>query len=439
MRISMKRNRRQRLKTSTVRVATVGGAVLVCFLVILLASENALLQTIYNPATSQTYYNVTHLNMKYETVEDILDWVCSSVDRLKIVSMTNWGPSSLVILHMLEQKENCIIPVVTIDTLHLFPESYEFIESKQAALGRHFSVYKPKSYPTKEAFDLHFGEDFYQRDPKQYAYWSKIEPTYRALRELGADAWITGRRRSQAGERSTLQAFELDTASKQKTRLKINPLLYWTYDQVWEYIRTNNISYNPLYDQNYKSLGDVQTTRTVAPDEDERSGRFQGLNQSECGIHNLEMLSQADVDDLEGEAVNNNFLELDRVTLASVVLQESNEMRDGKDSIFIVFYHPQCSHCRHFEPTFFEIAERIKNAPYNSPLQNIVVARYNIGRHRLPKTAIERGLIVPGTPALYFIQHKPVYRVAKREGLKQVKPLLDWLEEEYAFRNDTTT
>jgi phosphoadenosine phosphosulfate reductase len=443
----MRRVRRRSFKRS-IKVA-IGGGMLFTFIVVILFTENSLLQSIYNPSTLSSairyhgnlhgFYNVALLNQKYKTVDEILDWICSSVTNhhLTVVSVTNWGPSSLVILHHLEQKENCDIPVVTIDTLHMFPESYDFIKSQQAALDN-FSVYRPNVYTTQEAFDNHFGEDFYQTNPQQYAYWTKIEPTHRALRELQADAWITGRRKSQGGERSTLQAFELDTASKQRQRLKINPLVDWTYDEVWEYIRSYNISYNPLYDLGYKSLGDVNSTSTVAPDAEERSGRFQGLNQSECGMHNLRMLSPAE-SDADGNKKGSDFVELNRVTLDTIVLQDSSTQRGGKDNIFIVFYHLQCSHCRHFEPIFFELAKLLKDSPDNSTLHNIVVTRYNVGRYRLPQKAKQLGFQVAGTPALFLVQHKPTFRlVQRRSGSRNAASLLRWLEEEVSSNSTAT-
>lgn len=435
----MRKARRRSLKSSV--KAAIGGATLLALVIVLLASENSLLQSVYNPialsSASMRYhgnlkgsYNLTLLNTKYKTVDEILDWICSSVSNghLKVVSLTNWGPSSLVILHMLEQRENCVIPIVTIDTLHLFPESYDFMQSKQAVLDI-FSIYKPSVYTTQDAFDHHFGSEFHKTNPEQYAYWSKIEPTYRALRELEADAWISGRRRSQGNERSTLQAFEHDTASKQKTRIKINPLADWTYDQVWDYIRSYNISYNPLYDRNYKSLGDIQSTSTVAPNGGERAGRFQGLNQSECGMHNLKMLSRSELGDEKNE-YSSDFQELNRVTLDTVVLDDYSTGRHGKDNIFIVFYHPQCSHCRHFETTFFELAKHIKDAPYNSTLHKVVVTRYNIGKYRLPAKAAKIGFKIKGTPALFLVQHKPVFRIVERRGSRSVVSLLRWLEAE---------
>ena len=99
----------------------------------------------------------------------------------------------------------------------------------------------------------------------------------------GLQAWITGLRRDQTNNRAEMQVVELDTA---RDLLKINPLIDWTNDQVWEYIRSHNVPYNALHDRNYPSIGCAPCTRAVAPGEDLRAGRWWWeQNNQECGLH----------------------------------------------------------------------------------------------------------------------------------------------------------
>jgi len=222
--------------------------------------------------------------------DDILLWAHKHFQK-SLVDVTSFGPSGLVILHKLQQLgllENT--PVVTIDTLHLFPDTYKFVEElnhTDMLKGVAVQVYRPKGYSTRKDFDEAFGADLWKTDPDKYAYLSKVEPTLRALDETHAIAWLTGRRRSQGGERTQLQVLEVDTSNTDTLlpRYKVNPLAYWPYDEVWKYIRKNHIPYNKLHDEGYKSIGDYMSTAPVDPKSAERSGRFVGLGTSECGIH----------------------------------------------------------------------------------------------------------------------------------------------------------
>ena len=67
--------------------------------------------------------------------------------------------------------------------------------------------------------------------------------------------------------------------------VKINPIADWTNDEVWDYIRENNVPYNPLHDANYTSIGCTYCTRAVRPGEDPRAGRWAGFQKTECGLH----------------------------------------------------------------------------------------------------------------------------------------------------------
>ena len=70
--------------------------------------------------------------------------------------------------------------------------------------------------------------------------------------------------------------------------VKINPLLNWTRRDVWAFIVTHNVPYNPLHDQGYASIGCWPCTRKVSAGEDERSGRWAGQAKTECGLHSLD-------------------------------------------------------------------------------------------------------------------------------------------------------
>jgi len=110
----------------------------------------------------------------------------------------------------------------------------------------------------------------------------KVEPLGRAL--AGKKAWITGMRREQAATRAGLaeQAWDED---HQLT--KINPLIDWSLDEVWDYVREFEVPYNALHDQGYPSIGCAPCTRAIEPGEDVRAGRWwwESPEQKECGLH----------------------------------------------------------------------------------------------------------------------------------------------------------
>jgi phosphoadenosine phosphosulfate reductase len=110
----------------------------------------------------------------------------------------------------------------------------------------------------------------------------KVEPLQRAL--AGNRAWLTGQRRAQSTTRAELPVQEHDEAHGLE---KFNPLADWSEDDVWQYIRANDVPYNPLHDKGYPSIGCEPCTRAIQPGEDVRAGRWWWENpeSKECGLH----------------------------------------------------------------------------------------------------------------------------------------------------------
>jgi len=142
-----------------------------------------------------------------------------------LAQVTSFGPSGLVILHKLDYLG--LLPkirVLTINTLHLFPETYKLIDNKVLQYPKmNLKVIRPECCTEKEEFDRKHGEDLWKSDPEQYSFLSKVEPMLRGLEENNVKAWITDRRRSQGGQRDDLQFLEKVSAGE--GYLKINPLL----------------------------------------------------------------------------------------------------------------------------------------------------------------------------------------------------------------------
>jgi phosphoadenosine phosphosulfate reductase len=141
-------------------------------------------------------------------------------------------------------------------------------------------VEKLKSDLTPEEQERLYGTALWSRDPDACCNLRKVEPLRKKL--SGLRAWVTSIRREQTPARASALKVEWDAKFH---LVKINPLADWTTGKVWRYIHDHNLSYNPLHDRGYPSIGCTHCTRSVQPGEDARAGRWPGFNKTECGLH----------------------------------------------------------------------------------------------------------------------------------------------------------
>ena len=214
----------------------------------------------------------------------ILQWCITTLPSL--FQTTSFGLTGLVIRDMLSKMmipRPQMVDIIFFDTLHHFPETLALLDEVRLRYSlANFHIYKPERVDSVEDFARKHGDKLWETNGDLYDWIAKVEPAQRAYRELQVNAVITGRRRSQGGRRGDLPVIEVDDAGL----IKINPLASWTFSQVREYIKANNVPYNKLLDRGYKSIGDWHSTKPVSETEDERSGRWQGQQKTECGIHN---------------------------------------------------------------------------------------------------------------------------------------------------------
>lgn len=184
------------------------------------------------------------------------------------------------------QKEIPSAPKVDqifLDTLYHFPETLDLVDKVKAKYPTiNFHIYKPEGCENEQQFQEKHGKKLWETNETLYDWLAKVEPAQRAYSDLSVAAVLTGRRRSQGANRASLDVIEADDFGL----IKINPMANWSFTQVADYIRENNVAYNALLDQGYKSIGDWHSTEPVAAGEDERSGRWKGTTKTECGIHN---------------------------------------------------------------------------------------------------------------------------------------------------------
>ena len=182
--------------------------------------------------------------------------------------------------------------IFTLDTGRLFPETYplikelvqELIDKTNLTYGILLEVFFPDYREVQRMVREEGINLFYNSIESRHRCCQirKLEPLARAFK--GLDAWICGLRREQSVTRKDMQTVEWD---EQHQLIKVNPLISWTEQQVWDYIRQNHVPYNKLHDKGYPSIGCEPCTRAVKPGEDVRAGRWwwESPDHRECGLH----------------------------------------------------------------------------------------------------------------------------------------------------------
>ncbi len=193
------------------------------------------------------------------------------------------GLEDMALLHLIRQS-NLPIGAFVLDTGRLHPETYDLLalaQDRYAPLHVFFpDALAVETYVNAEGLDA-FRRSLELR--KACCAIRKVEPLKRALG--GASGWITGLRRDQSPTRSTAAAFELDWAHG--GILKVNPLIDWTLDNTWTYLKAHDVPVNPLHHAGFPSIGCAPCTRAIAPGEDPRAGRWwwEAPEHKECGLH----------------------------------------------------------------------------------------------------------------------------------------------------------
>lgn len=176
------------------------------------------------------------------------------------------------------------IDIFSLETGRLHKETLSMLDRIKETYGYDVKLYKPESDAVDNYVQQHGLNAFYDSVEmrKECCRIRKVEPLNRAL--SGNKAWITGQRRAQSATRNELAVQEDDVAHAMQ---KFNPLTDWSEDDVWHYIRSNNVPYNPLHDKGYPSIGCEPCTRAIQPGEDVRAGRWWWENpeSKECGLH----------------------------------------------------------------------------------------------------------------------------------------------------------
>jgi phosphoadenosine phosphosulfate reductase len=206
--------------------------------------------------------------------EAVLEGVLASFpDEVAMVS--SFGAEAAVLLKMVADIDRDL-PVLMIDSLLLFEETLEYQRTLSARLGlRNVQVILPNP---DDLARVDPDDNLNQRDPDACCEIRKVLPLDRALRRWPVS--ITGRKRFQASTRAALETFEPDGE-----RLKVNPLASWSAADLGAYMDAHDLPRHPLVARGFRSIGCRPCTTPVGDGEDDRAGRWRGLDKVECGIH----------------------------------------------------------------------------------------------------------------------------------------------------------
>jgi len=229
----------------------------------------------------QSKLNLDQLNAQFAhgNAKDIIKWSARTFGDGLVMS-TSFGIQSALMLHL---ATSIIpdIPVIWVDTGYLHGETYRFAQQLTERLNLNLKVYQSHLSPAR--MEALYGKLWEKKDVESlnlYDQIRKVEPMQRALKELGANAWLAGLRRDQTEHRQ-----QLPRIGEQSGIYKILPILDWHSRDVHRYLVEYDLPYHPLFDQGYMTVGDWHSSRPISlNDEHERDTRFQGMKQ-ECGLH----------------------------------------------------------------------------------------------------------------------------------------------------------
>lgn len=197
------------------------------------------------------------------------------VGREQLAVVSSFG-TELAALLKLAADVDPAIPVLFLDTGHLFEETLAYRDALIAALG--LSDVRSIKPNQEDLLRDDPNRELWISDPDACCRIRKVEPLARGLKPFRA--WINGRKRFQGGLRAAIQVVEDDGA-----RLKFNPFANVSREELAAIYAGAKLPAHPLVEKGFLSVGCMPCTSRTAPDEDARAGRWRGRSKTECGIH----------------------------------------------------------------------------------------------------------------------------------------------------------
>ena len=195
----------------------------------------------------------------------------------RITFATGFGFEGCAVIDVIA-RSGLRIDLFTLDTGLLFPETIALWRRLEERYRIKIRAVRPER--TVEAQGAEYGDRLWERATDLCCGMRKVVPLRAELAKF--DAWVSAIRRDQTRERSDASVVDWDGKFG---LVKVSPLADWTSEDVWSYVRANDVPFNPLHERGYPSIGCLPCTSPVFPGEDPRAGRWRGLERKECGIH----------------------------------------------------------------------------------------------------------------------------------------------------------
>jgi phosphoadenosine phosphosulfate reductase len=225
-------------------------------------------------------------SMESWDAERVLAWSIEAFHPRLVLSASFGAPEGMVLLDMMHRIEPGV-RVFTLDTGRLPQATHDLIDRVRDRYGVAVEVVFPDQAEVVEMVRRGGQNLFYEsvENRQLCCRIRKVEPMRRYFATAGLDAWVAGLRRGQGVTREDAARVEID--EQHGGLVKINPLVDWTHEQVWDYVREHNVPVNRLHKQGYPSVGCDPCSRAIQPGEDIRAGRWWWENPEtkECGIH----------------------------------------------------------------------------------------------------------------------------------------------------------
>jgi phosphoadenosine phosphosulfate reductase len=207
--------------------------------------------------------------------EEVLRWGAERVGAPKLAVATSFADT---VLTHLAARAVPGVDVLFVDTGYHFAETIGLRDAVASFYDVTVKTLTPGQSVAEQDADL--GAALHSREPDRCCALRKVAPFSAAL--TGYHGWVSGLRRDDHNSRANVELVMVDP---RRSMLKLNPLAYWTHDQVDDYAEEHSLLVNPLVELGYVSIGCAPCTRPVAPGEDPRAGRWSGSGKVECGLH----------------------------------------------------------------------------------------------------------------------------------------------------------
>ncbi|WP_425441492.1 phosphoadenylyl-sulfate reductase [Salinibacillus kushneri] len=222
-------------------------------------------------------YQEIHQCFSQKTTLDLIHWAYHTFGD-DLVYSCSFGAESMVLIDLIYKVEPKA-KLVFLDTDFHFRETYQLIEKvKEIYPELNIEFIKPELTPTEQAKE--YGDKLWETNPDLCCQIRKIDPLKKVL--SNTRAWISGLRRDQSPLRAGTNFVNKDDKFQS---IKICPLIYWTWDEIWDYIKAHHLPYNELHNHHFPSIGCTYCTIPTTNHADSRAGRWAGQTKTECGLH----------------------------------------------------------------------------------------------------------------------------------------------------------